>query len=128
MSSTWKYIKRTLDDASTIRGDVYAFETPSKRKQPFVTFFLTELEPEFTIDKASPIDLETWVFISSDNKVGDAIINADAIRTLIDHTSGTADNVTIKQALMLGRSIPIVEEDAQGDKIFQVIDEYQFRV
>lgn len=128
MSSTWKYIKRKLDDASTVRGDVYAFDTPPKQKPPFTSFFLSDMDPIFTKDQESSVNLETWTFVISDVSVGDAITNADAIRTLLDHKSGTLQGVTVKQSLMIGRNIPLVEEEEQRVKIFRVIDTYEFRV
>jgi len=128
MSATWKYIKGKLDDDSTIRGEVYAFEIPIKQKPPFVSFFMSDMDPLFTKDKETSVNIENWDFISSDTKVADAITNADNVRTVLDHTSGTKDGVTIKYSMMIGRSIPLAEEDEQGDKIFRVIDVYEFRV
>lgn len=128
MSLTYKHIRRRLTDASTVRGSIYAFETPVKQKPPFVAFFLNDLDAVFTKDKASPLGMETWTLISYDMDVDDAITNANACRTLLDHYAGTLEGVTVKQSIFLNRNIPLVESDEEGNKIFEVVDTYEMRV
>ena len=128
MSLTYKHIRKKLTDASTVRGSVYSFEAPVKQKPPYVSFYLSDLEPIFTMDKATPLNIETWTIVSNDKNVEDAITNANAIRTIFDHYAGTEESVVIKQSMLTGRSIPLVEEDEQGDKVYQVVDTYEMRV
>ena len=125
MSVTWKYIKSKLDSSSTNFGGVYAFDTPVRQKPPYISFYLSDLDPYLTADSSTPQDEETWTIIISDVNIRDAIINADFVRTLLDHTSGTLEGVTVQQIVFIGRNIPLVEADAESDKVFRIIDTYQ---
>jgi len=128
MSATWKYIKRKLDDSSTIRRTVYPFNVPQKAKPPYISYFLQDLEPVFTMDKTTTQKLEVWAVLTTDIDIKDAIENADAVVTLFNHGAGSSEGVTVKQSLWQSRSIPLVESDLQGDKVYQVVDTFEFRV
>jgi hypothetical protein len=129
MSATWKYIKKKLVDSSTIRKSVYPFNVPQTAKPPYISFFLADLEPLHSMDPVTKTKLENWTIITSDIDVKDAIVNADAIVTLFSHNlANTAEGVTVKQSIWTGRSIPLIEEDEHSDKIYQVIDSFEFRI
>ena len=128
MSLTWKYLKRKLDDSSTVRGAVEAFDIPQKKKPPYTSFFLEGSEPELHKDASLVQKKEAWTFIISDVAFQDAITNADNIVTLLNHTSGTTEGVVVKMIHWVNREISIVEEDEHGDKVFQVLDTYEMRV
>jgi len=127
MSATWKHINKVLEDSSTVRRNIYAFNVPQQIKPPYVVFFLEDTEVLHTMDQANYTKLETWSIQSSDVSVKDAIDNADAIVTLFNYYSATEESVTVKQSIWINRSIPLIDAD-QDDKIYTVIDTFEFRI